>query len=188
MKRPARKLKVYRTSAGFYDVFVAAPSQKAAIEAWGADPKTFARGNAEIITDPALTAEPLAKPGVVIGKKRGGLAEQLAALGPPPAARMKAKKTKNELKPALKRAAAGAKPKPKPSREMLDRAEQALNSFEEEARRELAAIREREAALARERRQLEQRLAAAQAKLSRALDAERDKYERALGRWRQSLE
>ena len=86
MKKPTRKLKVYRTGAGFYDAYVAAPSQKAAIEAWGADPRTFSRGDGEMVSDPALTAEPLAKPGEVIRKKRGELAEQLAALGPVPKA------------------------------------------------------------------------------------------------------
>jgi hypothetical protein len=187
MKRTARKLKVYRTSAGFYDAYVAAPTQKAAIEAWGADPRTFARGDAEVVTDPALMAEPLARPGEVIRKKRGGLAEQLAALGPPPAARARAKEPKHQPKPARKQVAAASKPKPKPSREPLDRAQQVLDEFEIEARRELAAIREREAALARERRQLEQRQAAAQAKLARTLEAERDKYESAVERWRQSL-
>jgi hypothetical protein len=144
MKRPARKLKVYRTSAGFYDAYVAAPSQKAAIEAWGVDQNTFARGDAEVVTDPALTAEPLARPGAVIRKKRGGLAEQLAALGPSPVARTKAKEAKDEPRPARKKVAAPSKPQPKPSREPLDRAEQALGEFEAEARGDLAKIRERE--------------------------------------------
>ncbi len=33
----ARKLKVFRTPAGFHDAYVAAPSRKAALAAWGAD-------------------------------------------------------------------------------------------------------------------------------------------------------
>lgn len=32
-----RKLKVYRTPIGFHDAYVAAPSQKAALEAWGVE-------------------------------------------------------------------------------------------------------------------------------------------------------
>ena len=34
------KLKVYRTPIGFHDAYVAAPSQKAALDAWGSDAKT----------------------------------------------------------------------------------------------------------------------------------------------------
>ena len=51
-------LKVYRTPIGFHDAYVAAPSQKAALQAWGSDANLFARGVAELVTDPALTAEP----------------------------------------------------------------------------------------------------------------------------------
>ena len=43
----ARALKVFRTAAGFHDAYVAAPSRKAALEAWGADVDLFARGIAE---------------------------------------------------------------------------------------------------------------------------------------------
>jgi hypothetical protein len=47
----ARKLKVYRTPTGFYDAYVAAPSQKAALEAWGVDRNLFAMAKAEIVTE-----------------------------------------------------------------------------------------------------------------------------------------
>ena len=44
-KKPERKLKlkVFRTPIGFHDAYVAAPSQKAALEAWGADSNIFAQ-------------------------------------------------------------------------------------------------------------------------------------------------
>lgn len=188
MKKPGRKLKVFRTGAGFYDAYVAAPTQKAAIEAWGADPRTFARGDAEVVTDPALIAEALAKPGEVIRKKRGELAEQLAALGP--ARKPKAPREQPEPMPAAKpaRAAAAARPKPRPRprRDALERAEAAMRAFEAESRESLAALRAREAALAKERRELEQRQEAARAKLARALEAEQAKYEQAMDRWRET--
>ena len=60
------KLKVYRTPIGFHDAYVAAPSQKAALKAWGADADLFARGVAEMVTDESLLAEPLARPGEVV--------------------------------------------------------------------------------------------------------------------------
>lgn len=37
----ARKLKMYQTSLGFYDLAIAAPSMKAALEAWGAGSNLF---------------------------------------------------------------------------------------------------------------------------------------------------
>ena len=74
------KLKVYRTPIGFHDAYVAAPSQKAALEAWGSDHDLFARGAAELVTDAALTAAPLASPGTVVKRSRGTTAEQIAAL------------------------------------------------------------------------------------------------------------
>jgi hypothetical protein len=76
----ARKLKVYRTPIGFHDAYVAAPSQKAALKAWGSDADLFARGFAELVTDAALTAAPLEHPGEVIRLRRGSDAENMAAL------------------------------------------------------------------------------------------------------------
>ncbi|MET4035820.1 hypothetical protein ABIB94_007521 [Bradyrhizobium sp. JR7.2] len=43
----ARKLKTFQTSLGFYDLAVAAPSMKAALEAWGADSNLFHQGVAK---------------------------------------------------------------------------------------------------------------------------------------------
>ena len=42
----ARKLKVFQTSLGFFDQAIAAPSMKAALEAWGADSNLFHQGAA----------------------------------------------------------------------------------------------------------------------------------------------
>ncbi len=42
----ARKLKTYQTSLGFFDLAMAAPSMKAALEAWGADSNLFHQGAA----------------------------------------------------------------------------------------------------------------------------------------------
>ena len=67
-----RKLKVFRTPIGFHDAYVATPTKKAALEAWGTDANLFARGTAEEVTDPKLTAAPLERPGEVIRVSRGG--------------------------------------------------------------------------------------------------------------------
>src|SRR4051794_12137810 len=87
----ARALKVYRTPIGFHDAYVAASSQAAALKAWGTDRNLFARGAAEIVTDPALTEAPLADPGKVIKRLRGSADEQMAAASEAPIARARAK-------------------------------------------------------------------------------------------------
>ena len=70
-KPRSQKLKVFRTPIGFHDAYVAAASQKAALEAWGADANIFAQGIAEEVTDPKLMEDPLARPGEVIRSVRG---------------------------------------------------------------------------------------------------------------------
>lgn len=75
----ARKLKVFRTPIGFHDAYVAAPSRKAALQAWGADADLFARGMAEEVTDATLMKEPLTHPGQVVRKIRGTMDEHMAA-------------------------------------------------------------------------------------------------------------
>src|SRR6187401_1665332 len=75
-----QKLKVFRTPIGFHDAYVAAPSQKAALDAWGADSNIFAQGIAEQVTDPRLMEEPLANPGKVIKRVRGSTDEHFAEL------------------------------------------------------------------------------------------------------------
>ena len=170
-----RKLKVFRTPIGFHDAYVAAPSKKAATEAWGTDKNLFARGEAEEVTDPALTAEPLASPGTVIKRLRGTADEQIAALAP----------DVPEKRPKAPKADKPKKPKPRPSRAALDAAEQALSEAEKRHREELRAIAEREAALERERKALQARYESERSKLERKLDAAREKYSEAISRWRE---
>ena len=67
----ARKLKTYQTSLGFFDQAIAAPSMKAALEAWGADSNLFHQGAARESTDPQVVAATMAKPGVVLRRPVG---------------------------------------------------------------------------------------------------------------------
>ena len=67
----ARKLKVYQTSLGFYDQAIAAPSMKAALEAWGANSNLFHQGVAKETSDPDIVAAAMAKPGVVLRRPVG---------------------------------------------------------------------------------------------------------------------
>ena len=165
------RLKVFRTAIGFHDAYVAAPSRAAALRAWGADKDLFARGAAEEVTEPDLTAEALARPGEVVRRSRGTAAEQLAAL-PPKVAKKAApappqKKTRS----------------PKPDRAELDAAEAALGAAEARARRALEDIAEREAALARERRAVEREGRDAVRRLERERDRAAAAYGRAVAAW-----
>jgi hypothetical protein len=67
----ARKLKTYQTSLGFFDQAIAAPSMKAALEAWGADSNLFHQGAAKESDDPDVIAATMAKPGVVLRRPVG---------------------------------------------------------------------------------------------------------------------
>ena len=182
-----RQLKVYRTPIGFHDAYVAAPSQKAALEAWGSDADLFARGVAEIVTDAALTSEPLAHPGEVVRRLRGSADDHFAAL---PKKKAKAPRTtRADTEPTPPHAPAKppprtAKPKPRPSRARLDAAEAALDAADRRHRDELDDLRQREQALAHERRAIEARQARENEKLARARGREKERYDSAIARWR----
>lgn len=66
-----RKLKTYETSLGFFDLAIAAPSMKAALEAWGSVSNLFHQGVAKESTDPDIIATTMSKPGVVLRRPVG---------------------------------------------------------------------------------------------------------------------
>ena len=144
-----QKLKVFRTATGFYDAYVAAPSQKAALAAWGSKHDLFARGVAELVEDPALTEEPLAQPGVVIRRSRGTADEQLAALGPALKRTTKRAKLPDEPKAPIRRKEKPKPFKPKPDRSALDEAERRLAKLEERHVEELAELERKKTDLVR---------------------------------------
>ena len=183
------RLKVYRTAIGFHDAYVAAPSQKAALAAWGVDKDLFARDAAEVVSDPELVAEPLATPGKVSRRSRGSLKEQLRELGR--TAKLRAPSRAKAL-PEQGGAPAKAKPStrpppppPRPSRAALARAEAALAADRAKAANERAALRAREQALATERRRLERAQQAREARLQVKRDSAREAYDSALAKWRE---
>lgn len=174
----ARKLKVFRTPIGFHDAYVAAPSQKAALQAWGTDTDLFARGVAEQVTDAALMEEPLAHPGDVIRKTRGTVDDHLAAL---PATPKRKPPDATDAPPAKPRR---TKPKPRPSRSKLDQTEQAIDEAErryDAARRDLAA---REAALRKERQALDHDRDRERERLETARADQERRYREAMAAWR----
>lgn len=172
MAKPRRKqkLKVYRTPIGFHDAYVAAPSQKAALEAWGAETNLFQRGIAEQVTDSKLMEVPLEHPGQVVKVLRGTEAEQIAALRKQTLPnRSKAADVEILPKRAKRRA-------PKTSRAPLERAEEALKKIEERNREQLAK-------LDRERREMQRRHERERDKAQERVEREREKYETALDRY-----
>lgn len=183
-----QKLKVYRTPIGFHDAYVAAPSQKAALEAWGTSVNLFARGVAETVTDEALAAEPLARPGEVIKRLRGSAEEQIAAL--PPDRPKKKKAAKPDAADAPEAAEAPRPrppkpaPKPRPSRAALDEAEKRWEELLKKQEAEEDDLRRRERALERERRELHRTQERERRSAEQTVEEERKAHAEALSRWR----
>ena len=177
-KKPERKskLKVFRTPIGFHDAYVAAPSQKAALEAWGAEGNLFAQGIAEQVTDPKLMEEALERPGEIIRKVRGSADEHFAALD-----RVAKRQEKKDAKPSKSKA---AKPKvKKPSRDELDAAEEAIDGAKARHKSEAKEIDREIEALERRRRDLLRRHERERDELAEARDTARSTYERAMRAW-----
>lgn len=179
----ARSLKVFRTAVGFRDAYVAAPSRAAALRAWGTHKDLFARGGAEEVTDPALTAEALAKPGEVVYRTRGGLEAQVAALGPLPARKAKRSPAPAEESDSPSAIKARSKPKPRPSRSRLEAAENAIAKLEQDEKQAEAALKQRERDLANERAKMNERFSSDLKVLQEKQKLARAAYEEAVRKW-----
>ncbi len=177
----ARKLKTYQTSLGFYDLAIAAPSMKAALEAWGAGSNLFHQGVARETDDPDITAATMSKPGVVLRRPVGsdGPFKEHADLPT---------QLSDESKHTPKKKAL-AKQKGKVPRSTDDKAaRKAALAFEREQRRRESQRRKEEAAQKNQRERHDQAIAKAQAALDRAkrehdkrvgrIQAERDALQR----------
>jgi colicin import membrane protein len=169
----ARKLKTYQTSQGFFDLAVAAPSMKAALEAWGSNSNLFHQGFAREVDDPAIVAAALAKPGIVL-KRPVGSSEPFREHADLPTIESLGKSLdksprKSSGVPAPKRDARQKTPKPPPARKTDARAtERAARVDEKEQRRREAAQRREEAAAAKARDRRREAMAKAEAALKEA--------------------
>ncbi|WP_342730312.1 cell envelope biogenesis protein TolA [Bradyrhizobium sp. B117] len=169
--KPQRKLRTYQTSLGFYDQAVAAPSMKAALQAWGASSNLFHQGVAKETDDPDVVAATMASPGVVLRRPVGSddpftenaqLPTDLADDEAKPKRRPK-RKPKAESKKRPVRTAH------KISRKADDEAaRKAAAAFEKEERRREAERRKEEAAHAKARARRDKAVAAAEAALEEA--------------------
>lgn len=194
-----RKLKTYITNLGFFELALAAPSMKAALEAWGMGHNAFHQGFARETDDPRIVAATMAQPGVVLKRPVGSKSafQENAELPkgwappniePPKPSTKKSGRAKTKASPRPSSSEGHKKTKSKTD----DRDRAAIISFEKEkARRE----REREKQAARENaqkekdrtnreRETEKARAALQRGQARhedamaALEKERDKLER----------
>jgi hypothetical protein len=143
-----RKLKVYQTSQGFYDLALAAPSMKAALEAWGAGMNLFHQGFAKESDDEDVIAAAMATPGIVLKRPVGSDKPFSEHPDLPTAASLGGSPAKRTAPPKKEKV-----PKPRKTDEPTER--RAAAAFEKERlKREKQREKEEEAAeKAREKRQ-----------------------------------
>ena len=157
----ARKLKTFQTSLGFYDLAVAAPSMKSALEAWGAGSNLFHQGIATETDDPEIVAATMGKPGVVL-KRPAGSNGRFAEHSDLPS-------DLGSGEHAARREKHRARPHKRAPLKMSERdARKAAAEFEKEQKRREAERRREEAARERERERRERATANAQAALDKA--------------------
>jgi colicin import membrane protein len=185
-----RKLKTYQTSLGFYDLAIAAPSMKAALEAWGPGSNLFHQGAARETDDPDVVTATMSKPGVVL-KRAAGSSGRFTEHADLPDIDEEGKKSR--------------RPEPRrrsPAKISDKEARKAAAAFEREQKQRDAERRREEAAREKERVHREKAVAKAQAALDKAqreheervesLDAERARIEQRLeaeeARWESERE
>jgi hypothetical protein len=157
----ARKLRTYQTSLGFFEQAIAAPSMKAALEAWGADSNLFHQGVAKESTDPDVIAATMKKPGVVLKRPVGSdgpfgeHAELPKDLG-----------LRERKKPAPKRSGRKAKKSSAPADEAADR--KVSQAYERERQRREREEAKEEASRQKQRERRQQAVDKAQAALDKA--------------------
>lgn len=178
---PKRQLKVFRTHLGFYDTIVAAPSQKAALAAWGVHQNLFHEGMASITTDSDMRKAALDRPGTVLARMFGSR-DAFTVSKPTPQAKHLPKESKPR-KATKGREVKSSKPSTKrvPDREAIEAARAHLKQVEREQIRKLARLTEQQRELAREvsesKRSFDRELRAART----ALEAARKKRITILG-------
>jgi hypothetical protein len=170
-----RKLKTFITNIGFFELALAAPSMKAALEAWGMGHNAFQHGFAKQTDDPKIVTATMANPGVVLRRGVGTkgeftehseLPKDLWKLEVPKAEPVRPKDKAAAKQPAKAKHVADDK---------KDRA--AILSFEKAKQRRDAA-RQKEQAEASAKREKEQaRIERALAKAEDALDRAKTHHE-----------
>ena len=137
----SRKLKVFQAQFGFYDAVVAAPSQAAALRAWGVRQDLFASGEARVTEDDATVAAAIAYPETPLRRAVGSndpFQLEPANLPEVPDAPKRSKVRATPKPEAI------AAPKPIADRTALDAAELALRKLDDARKTEEADLRRRQ--------------------------------------------
>jgi hypothetical protein len=143
-KPAARKLKVFQAQLGFFDTVVAAPSQAAALRAWGMHQNLFANGQARLTEDADAIEAALAHPETPLKRAVGsndpfGLEATLPDVPDAPKRKASAKPTARAKPEAPKR--------PQADRSALNAAEAALKKLDEDRKDEEENLRREQDAL-----------------------------------------
>ena len=160
----AGKLKTFTTTSGFFDLAVAAPSMKAALDLWGAAFNLFTHGFARQTDERSTVAATLARPGVVLRRPVGtdqAYSEHAEASLSLPHQKANRKPKASPSKPSRQRTRPA-----KPANKKADRA--AALAFAREQQRRALRSRQEEAALHKEGERRDRVLAAARATLEAA--------------------
>jgi hypothetical protein len=163
-----RVLKTFITNLGFFQLAIAAPSMKAALEAWGMSHNAFQHGFAKQTDDPKIVAASTAQPGVVLKRAVGSSGEFREHAELP---KSLPNKKRPEAKAAKPRQRTPSKTKPTKKANRAD-----IVSFEKarvNRERKLAA----EEARVKKERAMKQR---ATSVAGSALDAARERYEKTI--------
>jgi len=188
----ARKLRVFQTSLGFFDLAVAAPSMKAALKAWGADSNLFHQGVAKESGDPDVIAVATSKPGVILRRPVGAdgpfkeHAELPISLSPDAAVLKRresrattTKHPRREADDATRRAAVQAFKKQQSLRDSERRRQEAARERQRERQRQ--AVAKAQGALQKAEREHDRRTASIkvdQAVLEKRLEVENERWEK----------
>jgi hypothetical protein len=200
----ARALKTFQAHLGFYDTIVAAPSQAAALKAWGSRRDLFREGFAKICDEPGAIAAASAKPGIVLRRAAGSKApfSENPALPqipnvpkpPKPAAKKIAKEPPAKAAPEKRKAQKEppplpTPPQPKPAprakpgdRRGIETAEKSIAKVKTDEARALAALEKRKNALSQEERRIREDFRNQREKAEQKLVQARRAYAAALNR------
>ncbi|MBV9511021.1 MAG: hypothetical protein JO303_12150 [Caulobacteraceae bacterium] len=177
----ARKLKVFQAQFGFYETVVAAPSQAAALRAWGTHQNLFASGEATPATDAAAVEAATAHPETVlkrpVGSKGAYEVDPSGLPDVPPA--------KPKPRPKVTKPTATTKTTPEPptaDRTALTKAEAALHDIDADRKAEETDLRQREAALDADKAAAQDAYVAARKAATATVVAARQAYRDAGGR------
>jgi hypothetical protein len=177
-KAPGRKLKVFQAQFGFHDSVVAAPSQAAALRAWGIRQNLFAEGQARLTDDPQAVKAARAHPEVPLRRPVGSdhpfELQPTALPDVPDTPRRRAPKAAAPTKPIPEA--------PPADRGKLDAAEGALRALDERRKREEARLREQQNELDRKRTTRQAAYVESRKAASAAVVAARQAYRKAGGR------